>query len=203
MGISEKGKLCWVVLGEHNKRLLNQFRLRLIFSKIITLFNLEALFKQTLSKTWISKKCLKSPFLCSLSKTQHNFSFFEILIFENVCSKKYFKVQKSSIILENINLTGNRLESLLLCSPSTTQYNSLFFEIHIFENVCSKNISKFKKVRLFWKILIWLEIVLRVFCCAHRAQLGTTFLFPKFPFLKISVQKIFQSSKKFDYFRKY
>ena len=138
--------------------------------------------------------------------TEHNsaqLSIFRNSLFWKCLFQKYFKVQKSTIILENINLSGNCFKSFLLCSPSTIQHNFLFFEICIFENVCSKNISKFKKARLFWKILILVQIVLRVFCCAHRAQLSSTFYFSKFSFLKMSVQKIFQNSKKFDYFGKY
>ena len=49
------------------------------------------------------------------------------------------------IILENNNLSGNCLKSLLLWSPSTNQHAFPFFEILIFENLYSKNISKLKK----------------------------------------------------------
>ena len=110
--------------------------------------------------------------------------FFRNSNFGKCLSKKYFQFQKSWIIFENINLSGNCLKSLLLCSSSTTQHNFPFSEILIFENFCSKNISKFKKVGLFLKILIWVEIVLRVFYFSRRAQLSTIFLFSKFSFLK-------------------
>ena len=107
-----------------------------IFQNNQTFLNLEALFEQTLSKTLISKNCLKSFVVLAKRTTQHKFSF---------------------------------------------------LEIHILENVGSRSISKFKKVGLFWKIWIWVEIVLRVFCCARRAQLTTTFLFSKFSFLRFFV----------------
>ena len=88
----------------------------------------------------------KSFLLCSPSTTQDKFPFFEIHILENVGPAKYFLVQNSLIIMENINSSGNCLQSLLLCSPSITQHKFPFFEIHILENVGQGNNSNFKTV---------------------------------------------------------
>ena len=51
--------------------------------------------------------------------------------------------------------------------------NFLNFKIHIFENVCSKNISKFKKGRLFWKFAFAAQY------WAHLILPSTSFLFLK------------------------
>ena len=93
--------------------------------------------------------------------TEHNsgqISIFRNSHFGKCLFKTYFQLHKSLIILENINLSRNCHESFLLCSPSITQHNFTFFEIHILENVGpSANNSNFKTVWLFWKILIWVE----------------------------------------------
>ena len=41
----------------------------------------------------------------------------------------------------------------------------------------------FRKWLFLWKILIWLENVMRVYCCTRVAQLSTTFCASKFPLL--------------------
>ena len=41
----------------------------------------------------------------------------------------------------------------------------------------------FRKWLFLWKILIWLENVMRVYCCTRVAQLSTTFCSSKFPLL--------------------
>ena len=120
-------KSCAELCSASTTKDLRQFPLRLIFSKIIKLF---LIWKHYLNRHFPNRefrKIVLNLLLCSPSTIQHNFSFFEILIFENLCSKKYFKVQKSSIILVNINLSGNYLKSLLLCSPSTTEHNFFHF----------------------------------------------------------------------------
>ena len=174
------------VVAEHNSAQLSFFRNSHFWKSVQKINYPKSLI--ILENINLSGNCFKSLLLCSPSTTQHNFPFSEIHIFENFCLKNISKFKKVGLFWK-ILIWVEIVFKVLLCSPSTTQYNSPFFEIHIFENVCSKNISKLKKVRLFWKILIWVEIVLRVFCCARRAQLSTTFLFSKFSFLKISIQK--------------
>ena len=74
----------------------------------------------------LSGNCLKTLLLCSSNTTQHNSLFFEILIFENLCSENIFPNSKSLIILENISLSRNWHKSLLLYSPNLTQHIFLF-----------------------------------------------------------------------------
>ena len=68
---------------------------------------------------------------------------------------------------------------------STTRQNFHFSEIHIFENYMSKQIPKFIKMNLFWKINILDKIVREDIYCARLAQLSTTFIFSKFTFFLI------------------
>ena len=76
--------------------------------------------------------------LCSPSTTQHNFSFFEIRIFENYMFEQILKVTNMYLfwrwcvrnIIDKKDLLG---------SPSTTQHDFYFFEIRIFENYVLTN----------------------------------------------------------------
>ena len=92
-------------------------------------------------------------------------------------------VLKMSFHLENINLIGKRYKRLLLYSPSTAQHIFLFLKFPFLWNSGSAMDYVFRKWFFIWKILIWLENVIRVYCCTRLAQLSTTFCFLKFLFL--------------------
>ena len=93
----------------------------------------------------LSGNCLKSLLLWSPSSTFFFSKFSSLKIFV----QKILPSSKKFDYFGKYEYDGNCLKSLLLWSPSTNQHNFLFFEILIFENLCSKNISKFKKVWLY------------------------------------------------------
>ena len=136
--ILKKGKMCWVELGEYNKRLLCQFLLRLIFSKIITF------------RTW------KYIFWTEIFKNENSEKWNVVLSCARQAQQKTLKTMSTQISIFKNNQTFLKLEALFeqtfFKTKRTTQHNFSFLEIHI------------------WKM---------------------------------SVQEVFPSSKKFDYFGKY
>ena len=85
--------------------------------------------------------------------------------------------------LENINLIGKCFWDLSLYSPTTAQHNYLFFKISIFvKSRIGDGLCVF-----IWKILIWLQNVIRVYCSTRLPQLSTTFVFKIPIFVKFGV----------------
>ena len=83
-------------------------------------------------------------------------------------------VLKMIFHLENINLIGKCYRGLLLYSPTTAQL--LWNPGSLMDYVFWKWVS-------IWKILIWLESFIRIYCCTRLPQLSTTICFSKFLFL--------------------
>ena len=122
-----------------------------------------------------------------------------MLSFARWAQQKNLKTISTQINIFQNNLNFLNLEIFF----RNSNFWKYFFEILIFENLCSKNISKIKKAWLFFKILIWGEIVLSVFLCLPSTTPPQLSLFQNSHFGKCELSKIFPSSKTFDYFRKY
>ena len=124
MRILKTGKLCWDVLGEHNKRLL------LLIWPWKYFLNIHFPKREFREKESFVLSCARR----AQQKTLVPIST-HIDIFQNNPPFLNFEIFCSLYIFQNV---------------SSTQYNFPFFEILIFENLCSKNISKIKKIWLFF-----------------------------------------------------
>ena len=137
-----------------------------------------------LEKNYLTGKCYKDLLFHSPSTTQHNFLVFKIPIIAKSRVVDGLCISKMSFHLQNINLIGKCHEGLVLYSPSTTHHNFCLQNSYFCE-IPSQWRTMFRKWFFIWKILIWLENVIRIYCFTRLVQLSRSFQFMKLFFYKI------------------